>query len=647
MPNISQSGRQGQLITPLGDDILALVGFDGVEGLSELFEYRIEALSEKEDIDFDRALGRNCALKFKSPNGPDRYFNGVLVEARAMGAREDLFVYQLILRPWLWLLSRTSDCRIWHETNALEIIKDVFRDRGFTDFMFATTMSCPKLEYCVQYRENDLDFVSRLMEQHGIYYFFKHTVERHILLLADAKSSHQPIPGRAEINYFPRAQVRRDQEHFYKWSAERRFRTGKYELNDYDFKKPGKDLTTRKQANSAYRKGSMEIYDHPGKYVESPDGEYYADIRLKADQAQDRRRYAEGDAISVFPGGLTKVDRLALALENIEYLVVRASHSFVQQFYRSRGGGGEADYSGAYELLDANVPFKAPLVTPKPRICGPQTARVVGKEGEEIDVDEYGRILVLFHWDRKKKKSCRLRVAQLWSGKQWGGQFIPRIGMEVVVEFLEGDPDRPLVVGTVYNGDNKFPYALPENKTQSGLKSDSSVGHSGYNQFMFEDKKNAEKIAMRAQKDLETVVLDKETRRIGEAFMGGGASRSTTLVNGGEELTIEMGDQTTTLNAGSQTTTLNAGSQTITLMLGNQQVSLLMGDQTTNLATGNQTTSLAAGNQTTLINGNQTTLSTMNIIITALQSIELVCGASVISMTPLSITIASPTTVIA
>ncbi len=524
----------------MASDLLSLVGFDGVEGLSELFEYRIEALSEKDDIDFNSALGRNCAVKFNSPDGPDRYFNGVLVEARAVGAREDLFVYQLVLRPWLWLLSHTADCRIWHEKTALDIIKEVFRDRGFTDFKDATTTGFPRLDYCVQYREKDLDFISRLMEQNGMYYFFKHNAGSHILTIADAKSSHQTIDGHAKINYFPRAQSRRDQEHFHKWSAERRFRTGKFELNDYDFKKPGKDLTARKQAGSSYQKGAMEVYDYPGKYVETPDGDSYADVRLKAEQAQDRRRYAEGDAISVFPGGLTNVERVAPNSENKEYLVVRASHSFAQQAYRS-GGGGEADYSGAYELLDANIPFKAPLVTAKPLIYGPQTAKVVGKDGEEIDVDEYGRILVLFHWDRKKQKSCRLRVAQLWSGKQWGGQVIPRIGMEVVVEFLEGDPDRPLVVGTVYNGDNKLPYGLPDNKTQSGMKSDSSIGHSGYNELMFEDKKDAEKITMHAQKDHEVVVLNKESWQIGQQFIGGGASRSTLLIQGNDELTISDG----------------------------------------------------------------------------------------------------------
>jgi type VI secretion system secreted protein VgrG len=285
-------------------------------------------------------------------------------------------------------------------------------------------------------------------------------------------------------------------------------------------------------------------------------------VRLDADQAQDRRRHATGNAISLFPGGLTQLERHPTAAENVEYLVLRASHCYVAQQYRS-GGEGEDDYSGAYELLDSSIPYRSPLVTPRSVIHGPQTARVVGKDGEEIDVDKFGRILVLFHWDRKQKKSCRVRVAQVWAGKQWGGQFIPRIGMEAVVEFLEGDPDRPLVVGTVYNGDNKHPYDLPDNKTQSGVKSDSSLGHSGYNEFMFEDKKDSETIRMQAQKDHEVKVLNSEKWEIGSKFQGGkGASRQTTLVKGSDQVTIQSGDQTIEVQAGNQTITISGNLKT-------------------------------------------------------------------------------------
>ncbi|WP_294541197.1 type VI secretion system tip protein TssI/VgrG [uncultured Rhodoblastus sp.] len=565
MSQLLQENRPGEFNSPLGKDKLSLTRFDGSEGIGELFEYRVEAVSSQDNIDFDSALGHNCCVTLKTKSGPDRHFNGVLVEAQWVGSTEDLFIYRMVLRPWLWLLSRTSDCRIWRDENALDaldIIKQVFRDRGFTDFRDSTTSGFPTQEYCVQYRETDFNFVSRLMEKHGIYYFFEHSQDRHLLVLADSKSSHKPVPGHAATPFFGAAQTRRDQENFSRWTAERRFRTGKYDLNDYDFKKPGKNLDVNKLAGSKYNKGQLEIYDYPGAYIEQSNGETFAKVRLDADQAQDRRRHATGNAISLFPGGLTKLERHPTAAENVEYLVLRASHSYVAQHYRSKGEG-EDDYSGAYELLDSSIPYRSPLVTPRSVIHGPQTARVVGKDGEEIDVDEFGRILVLFHWDRKQKKSCRVRVAQVWAGKQWGGQFIPRIGMEAVVEFLEGDPDRPLVVGTVYNGDNKHPYDLPESKTQSGVKTDSSLGHSGYNEFMFDDKKDSETIRMQAQKDHEVKILNSETWEIGSKFQGGkGASRKTTLVQGSDSVTIQSGDQTIEVQAGDQTVTISGNLKT-------------------------------------------------------------------------------------
>jgi type VI secretion system secreted protein VgrG len=543
MSQLLQEGRPSAITSPLGKDVLALARFDATEGVSELFEFRIEALSASNHIDFDQALGHNCCVTFSSPDGPDRHFNGVMVEAEAVGAYHELFLYRIVLRPWLWLLSRTSDCRIWHDKTVIQIIDEVFRDRGFSDFKAVTTKPYCKIEYCVQYRETDLNFVCRLMESFGIYYFFEHSAGTHMLKLADSKSSHEAVPGHATISYFDDLQERHDVEYFRSWSSERQFRSGKYKLNDYDFKQPTKKLQTEKESASKYSKGHMEIYDYPGLYTEMKDGEESAKVRLDADQAQDKRRYARGNAISLFPGGFTTLDRHPLTAEKIEYLILSAKHSFVAQSYRS-GGSGEADYSGNYELHDASIPYRPPLLTPKALIHGPQTARVVGEEGQEIDVDKYGRVLLLFHWDRKEMKSCRVRVAQVWAGKQWGGQFIPRIGMEAVVEFLEGDPDRPLVVGAVFNGDNEFPYALPKQKTQSGIKSDSTLGHGGYNELMFDDAKDSELIRMHAQKDHQVTVLNTETNEIGEKFQGGiGASRTTTLDKGSDHLTIQAGDQ--------------------------------------------------------------------------------------------------------
>lgn len=574
--DLTQDTRIGALDTPLGKDTLVAIRFDGAEGLSELFEFRIEALSQQANVDFDRALGQNCAMTFKSFADPDRLFNGVLVEAQGLGSQAGLYLYRLTLRPWLWLLSRTSDCRIFENQTAIDIIKKVFSDRGFSDYRVATTGSFPKLEYCVQYRETDLAFVSRLMEQHGIYYFFEYAKDKHTLVLADAKSSHKPVPGHASMPFIAdERQLRRDQEHIFKWAPERRFRSGKFELNDYDYLKPNADLKSDAQGSASYTKSKMEIYDYPGKFKEKNDGETYAKVRLQAEQAFDRRRYAEGDAISLFPGGLVTLEKHPESAENREYLVLRAEHSFASQSYRS---GGEADppYAGRFELLQSDVNYRAPLATPRPIIHGLQTAKVVGKDGEEIDVDEHGRILVRFWWDRKNKQSCRARVAQVWAGKGWGGHVIPRIGMEVIVEFLEGDPDRPLVTGAVYNGEYKYPYDMPANKTQSGLKSDSSKGHGGYNEFMFEDKKDSEEIRMHAEKDHNVVIRHAETVEIGENFSGMDPSRTTTLKNGSDKLAINMGSQTVEIFQ-DQTTTLDTGNQTINIELGAQSTTAMMG----------------------------------------------------------------------
>ncbi|PNG26091.1 type VI secretion system Vgr family protein [Methylocella silvestris] len=577
---LTQDKRVASLETPLGKDKLVCLRFDGAEALSELFEYRVEALSTEANVDFDKAIGNNCSVTFKSYSDPDRVFNGVLVEAQALGAQAGLNLYRLTLKPWLWLLSRTSDCRIFENQTAVDIIKKVFSDRGFSDYRVATTGKFPELEYCVQYRETDLAFVSRLMEQHGIYYFFEHQKDKHTLVLADAKSSHKPVPGHAETPFIgDERQTRREREHISRWTPERRFRSGKFELNDYDYLQPNADLKSDAEGQASYTKSKMEIYDYPGKFKKKNDGETYAKVRLQAEQAMDKRRYADGDSISLLPGGLTALKDHPEGGENKEYLVLRALHSYSSQAYRSGGAQGEDLYSGRYELLSSDVNYRAPLATPRPIVYGPQTAKVVGKDGEEIDVDEHGRILVRFYWDRKNKQSCRVRVAQVWAGKGWGGQAIPRIGQEVVVEFLEGDPDRPLVTGAVYNGDNKYPYEMPANKTQSGLKSDSSKGHGGYNEFMFEDKKGSEKIRMHGERDHEVVIRRAETKEVGEIFSSrSDPSRDTTLKNGSDNLSIQNGNQTVDIKGKQDVSVLETISieaiQKITLTVGASTITM-------------------------------------------------------------------------
>jgi type VI secretion system secreted protein VgrG len=595
MGNLIQTGRSAELTTPLGKDVLVVTEFSATEGLNELFEYHIGALSAQENIDFDKAVGQGCMVKMDTDDGKTRIFHGIMTEAQWLGQPDkEIYSYRIVLRPWLWLLGHRADCRIFLDKDVRDVVTEVFSKAGFTDFDDRTTGTYEKIEYCVQYRETDLAFVCRMMEHWGIYYFFEPSDGKHTLVMADSHSSHKPFSDLSKVEFNPRAGAFQDEKQVLtSWVAERRFRTGKVCFNDYDYTSPNKDLKATKEASEKYTHAKLEVYDYHYKYDDKGKGENLADHRLDAEQALDHRRRGSGDAASLYPGGLVTLDKHPASQENKEYLVVHASHHFTEQTYRSSGSGlgTTAGYDGTYVFQLGDRPFRPLPLTPKPRIYGIQTAKVVGKKGEdseEISTDEYGRIWVKFHWDRDPQKTCPIRVAQVWAGKKWGGMFIPRVGMEVVVDFLEGDPDRPLVTGCVYNGDNKPPYDLPDNKTMNGWKTDSSKGGNGYNELVFEDKKTSEKIRMHGEKDHEVVIRNSETWTIGEIFPSpkGSPSRDTTLKMGDDNLTIEMGDQNVTLKMGDQNVTLQLGSQNTKLTLGNQQTDLEVGSHTTNALTG-------------------------------------------------------------
>ena len=578
---LSQKNRIAALETPLGTDALVLARFEGVEGLSELFEYRIEALSTKSDLPFNSAIGQNCCVRFKSYKG-DRFFNGTLVEAQWIGETEHKHhAYRLVLKPWLWLLTHQANCRIFENKNAPDIVEEVFKEAGFkTPFLKELTRQHPVIEYCVQYRETDLAFVSRLMEHFGIFTYFRHTRTEHTLVMTDANTTLKPVVGGGKIPFISIAEKHNaTEEHIYQWTKERRFRTAKVTLKDYDFLKPSGNLLCEDQANEGYNP-KLEVYEYPGKYPrEKPEGvkershgERLARVRLEAEQALDQRRHCAGDAAIVYPGVLFTLSDHA---DTDQYVVVRATHSFDLEHYRSSPAHARREaYHGHYELLAFKRPFRAPIATPKPLIHGPQTAKVIGAKGEEIDVDKHGRIKVRFHWDRKgtnDKLARRVRVAQIWSGKKWGGQAIPRIGQEVVVEFLDGDPDRPLVVGTVYNEEYHYPYEMPDMKTMTGVKSDSTKdGRGGFNEFYLEDKKGSEKVYKRAEKDYELLIRNTETREVGEVYDKKGPSRKATLKHGNDEVYVEDGHQMVDV---SETIVIKAGKK-ITLKVGGTTIVL-------------------------------------------------------------------------
>ncbi len=517
-----QDSRVAKFTTPLGTDVLVLERFDGREGLSELFEIHVDALSDAQNdqptINFDDLIGSNCCVSIKNYDGSERHFNGVLTETQWRGTQyENTFhAYSLVLRPWLWMLSRVSDCHIFAEKTIPQIIKEIFDKPCYpANFEERLSGSYPDLEYCVQYRETDLQFVCRLMEEAGIYYFFEHSESGHKLILADSPSAHEPKQGGGKLVYRPLTGTdRRKEEILHTWFAGRRFASGKFALNDYDYIKPSADLLSEREGGGAYKNANLERYDYPGRFEEKSVGMDYAGFRLEAEQAMDRRCRAVGDAVSCCPGTSMTLAEHPEESQNKEYLIVHAEHAFSSNFYRSgSGSGSEEIYSGHYEFLPKTIPFRMPQATPKPVIHGPQTAKVAGNG--EIDVDEHGRIIVHFYWDREQKDSRRVRIAQIWSGNSWGGIVIPRVGMEVVVEYVDGDPDRPLVTGTVYNGENTVPYSLPAEKTIAGVKSNSSEGGGGYNEFVFDDKSGSELIRLHGQKDMEAKIENNVTKDVG------------------------------------------------------------------------------------------------------------------------------------
>jgi len=550
MSQLSQANHPASLKTPLGGDVLALKAFSGNETLGQPFEFQVESLSEEENIDFDKALGQACTIKLKTYGQKERFFCGILTEAQwvgtGIGGQQGYSHYRLVLRPWFSLLAHRANCRIFPKMKVTEIIEQVFKDAGFsseTDFKFCTHGTYEEIEYCVQYRETDFAFVSRLMEQYGIYYFFEHQDGQHTMMLADSYASHSKVKDLPTVKYNSQTVAyNRAEQHIHSWISDRRFCTGKVELRDYDYLQPNVlKALKEKDAKENYARSTFEVYDYPGKYDKQKQkmGDLFAQVRLEAEQALDRRRTANGDAPSLFAGGLVTVEKHPASDENKQYLVVRASHDYGTQFYGTSQAGDGAGYQGNYEFLPSDRPFRSLPLTPKPRIHGIQTAKVVNekdKEHEEISTDKHGHIWVQFYWDRKPEKSCPIRVSQPWAGKKWGHQFIPRIGMEVVVEFLEGDPDRPLVIGCVYNGDNKTPFVLPSKKNISGVVSDSTKGHHGHNFFTFDDTKGNETVFLHAEKDYQVQVLDSEKRVIRN-------NREAVLQEGNDDLRVEQGDR--------------------------------------------------------------------------------------------------------
>ena len=516
-----QLSRLAKITSPLGPDVLLLKDMGGGEELGRLFNYELQLHSLDNAIDLNQLLGKPMCLSLQLEGGGERHFHGIVARCSQNVDQGQFASYQATLRPWLWLLTRTSDCRIFQNLTIPQIIKQVFRDLGFSDFEDALSRPYREWEYCVQYRETSFDFVSRLMEQEGIYYFFRHEQGRHVLVLADAYGAHTNAPGYASVPYYPKNEQQRERDHIHDWHLAQEVQPGSLELNDYDFERPSARIDVRSAMPRPHTAGDYPLYDYPGTYVQSEDGEHYARTRIEALQTLHEQVELAGNARGLGPGHLFSLTGFSRQDQNREYLIVGARYYISQESGETGGGAASSQFGSSLTCIDAQQSYRPLPNTHRPIVKGPQTALVVGPKGEEIWTDQFGRVKVHFYWDRhdqsNENSSCWIRVSQSWAGKNWGSMQIPRIGQEVIVSFLEGDPDRPIITGRVYNAEQTVPYDLPENATQSGMKSRSSKGGTpaNFNEIRMEDKKGAEQLYIHAERNQDIVVEVDESHSVG------------------------------------------------------------------------------------------------------------------------------------
>lgn len=511
--SLSQTSRIGQLTTALGDEKLLVLRFKGGEHINGLFDFEVEAVSDRNDVDFDAVLGTHATATIMTKDQGPVPFDGIVTQMQLLGPSPDGWRYRLTLQPWFALLGLRRRQQIYHNMTVVEILDELFAPYdglGRPAVENKLTESYPTLEYTVQYRETDLDFATRMMERFGISYHFIHDEGSHTLVLSDNVTAHEPIPGQSRKYISVSANHRADEEHFWAIRPTRRMTTGAVRLTDYNFKKPSAAMEVDRIGAAGYAEGQLENYDYPGDYDDQGGGKAMARLRLDQELGQNPRHHADGDCVSLRAGMTLTVSGDAMPGVG-KSICLSAHHDFSSNAYGTGTDGSEPSYEGQYVLMPEDAPLRPERKTKRALVQGPQTAVVVGTGG--IDCDEYGRVLVRFHWDLDKRYSMRCRVSQNWAGRGWGGMVVPRIGMEVVVEFLEGNPDKPLITGCVYNGANVPPSELPANKTKSIFKTNSE-GAEGFNELTFEDKGGEEFIYMHAQKDLEMHVENSAKRRV-------------------------------------------------------------------------------------------------------------------------------------
>ena len=592
MPEYTQDNQGLQVTTPFGPDTLLLQSVRGEDRISGLFHYQLELISEDPELDMATIVGEPVTVSVSGKDGEPYFLNGVCTRFVQAGTSARFTTYYAELRPWLWLTTLHADSRIFQEMPVTDIIKQCFDDLGLSDYKIECTGSYVERVYCVQYQESVFNFVSRLMEDEGIFYFFKHEDGVHTMVIADASSSFTPGPiDEAPVMAQTSAGSGND-DSITRFAVEEQVTVGGYLMTDYNFEKPSTALNVTVTGDRG-KAGQREVYEYPGRYLVKGDGETRVKVRIEEMEAPIKLVKGQSSVRGLLSGHTLTVTEHLRGDLNDEYVLKWVSSNISQ-----------TGFQNTFEAFPKSVAFRPARLARKPKVYGVQTAVVTGKSGEEIYTDKFGRIKVQFHWDREGKKdentTCWIRVAQFWAGKGWGAWYLPRIGQEVVISFEEGDPDRPLVTGSVYNAEQTVPYALPGDATKSTLKSESSKGGGGFNEIRFEDKKDSEEIFIHAQKDHNVVILNDSTRDV--------ENDETIDIKMNRTVTVEEGDETFTVSKGNRTFEVSKGNETYTIATGTRDISVKDDETHTNSAnfthdvTGDYTLSVG-GNMTIEVTG--------------------------------------------
>ena len=596
--------RVMDIATPLGPDVLLFHSMRASETLGRLFDYQLTLLATRNDIDPKALLGKHATVKLQLPKGGPRHFDGCITRFALTGSHGRYVRYEMQLRPWQWFLTRAADCRIFQKMTVPDIIKQIFAKYPNAAFELRLSGSYQPWDYCVQYRETDHNFISRLMEQEGIYTWYRHTEGKHTLILADGPPAHEPYPGYASIGYvLDNRSSTTEKERIVDWAWGAQVQSGKYVIDEYDFTKPSTELKQTTLHPREHDEASHEIYDWPGEYDAASEGDTYVRLRMEEVQAAHERIHALSNARGIGAGHTFKLKGHPRADQNKPYLIVAAHLDLASNDYEAASSGG-ATFNASFEAIPAATQYRSPRDTPKPLIQGVQTAKVVGPKGEEIYTDEYGRVKVHFHWDRYGKEdendSCWIRVSHPWAGKHYGGIHIPRLGQEVVVDFVDGDPDRPLITGRVYNAEQMHPWDLPANKTQTGILSRSTKGgaYSNANALRFEDKKGEEQLWLHAEKDQLTEVENDEDKWVGNDRRKTIDGHETSVIHKNRTETVDL-NETITVH-GKRTETVD-GDETITIHQNRKE----RVDQSEKISIGANRTEDVGANETVSIGSNR------------------------------------------